>query len=184
MNLRYQDNLGHLNGYDFFNVSDQSNFQSDNPSNYYSEHSGSHVFETYCSNSQGGEIFYPETGGHIIDDSECMQYGDCEFLTLEGDSYYFLYSSASTVVTQSQCIEYSNESDEIITRFIPAQIRLESDAFVPMNNFISSSILYLPNSNCSSTGNSCPSTSIVSRLIFLLLNGEFSIILFIYQWPK
>ena len=141
MNLRYQDNLGHLNGYDFFNVSDQSNFQSDNPSNYYSEHSGSHVFETYCSNSRGGEIFDPETGSHIIDDSECMQYGDCEFLTLEGDSYYFLYSSASTVVTQSQCIDYSNESDEIITRFIPAQIRLESDAFVPMNNFISSSIL-------------------------------------------
>ena len=98
MNLRYQDNLGHLNGYDFFNVSDQSNFQSDDPSNYYSEHSGSHVFETYCSNSRGGEIFDPETGSHIIDDSECMQYGDCEFLTLEGDSYYFLYSSASTVV--------------------------------------------------------------------------------------
>ena len=45
MNLRYQDNLGHLNGYDFFNVSDQSNFQSDNPSNYYSEHSGSHVLK-------------------------------------------------------------------------------------------------------------------------------------------
>ena len=133
MNLRYQDNLGHLNGYDFFNVSDQSNFQSDNPSNYYSEHSGSHVFETYCSNSRGGEIFDPETGSHMIDNTECMQYGDCEFLTLEGDSYYFLYSSASTVVTQSQCIEYSNESDEIITRFIPAQIRLESDAFVPVS---------------------------------------------------
>ena len=114
MNLRYQDNLGHLNGYDFFTVSDQSNFQSDNPSNYYSEHSGSHVFETYCSNSQGGEIFDPETGSHIIDDTECMQYGDCEFLTLEGDPYYFLYSSASTVVNQSQCIEYSNLSDEIV----------------------------------------------------------------------
>ena len=141
LNFRYQDNLGHLNGYDFFNVSDDSNFMSDNPSNYYSEHSGSHVIETYCSNSKGGEIFSSETGEHIIDNIECIQYGDCEFLTTDGDSYYILYSSASLSITENQCIDYGNENTEIITRFIPAQIRNQSDSFVPMNNFKSSSVL-------------------------------------------
>ena len=71
LNYRYQNNLGHLNGYDFFNVSDQSDFSADNSANYYSEHSGSHVIETYCSNYQGGEIFNPGTSDQITDASEC-----------------------------------------------------------------------------------------------------------------
>ena len=80
LNVRYQDNLGHLNGYDFFNVSDASDFSADNPDNYYSQHTGNHVHESYCSNSEGGEILNPETGEHITSDYECVQFGDCELI--------------------------------------------------------------------------------------------------------
>ena len=38
-----------------------------------------HMFLKHIVQIQGGEIFDQETGNHIIDDFECMQYGDCEF---------------------------------------------------------------------------------------------------------
>tara|TARA_Y100001970_G_scaffold137457_2_gene169177 strand:+ start:7895 stop:10909 length:3015 start_codon:yes stop_codon:yes gene_type:complete len=141
LNSRYQDNLGHLNGYDFFNVSDRSNFMADNPSNYYSEHSGSHVIENYCSNSKGGEIYDVETGAHITDESECMQYGDCELIPYDIlDEPLFFYSGAQFLIDENACINLGIDY-EMSPRFIPAQIRYKNDSFVPMNNFVSSSIL-------------------------------------------
>ena len=164
LNYRYQDNLGHLNGYDFFNVNDLSDFSSDDSTKYYSEHSGSHVIETYCSNSKGGEIYYPNTAEHITDPDECAEYGDCEviagicydengqFLSISNGSEceigYFqttsdiIISNNHTIMTEQICSEYSLEHQNFITtRFIPAKIRDKHDSFVPMNNFKSSSIL-------------------------------------------
>ena len=141
VNSRYQNNLGHLNGYDFFNVEDQSDFMYDNPSNYYSEHSGSHVIETYCSNSKGGEIYNPETGEHIMEEFECIQYGDCEFIPInEEEEYLLFYSGAQSLIDEIGCIDLGNYYGRT-ARFIPAQIRLKEDNFVPMNNFIASSML-------------------------------------------
>ena len=37
-NFRTQDNLNHLNGYHYFNVTDSSDFSQDNPADWYSEH--------------------------------------------------------------------------------------------------------------------------------------------------
>ena len=140
-NSRYQDNLGHLNGYDFFNVYNQSDFMADNPSNYYSEHSGSHVVQTYCSNSLGGEIYNSETGEHITEEVICMQYGDCELISYDNnEESLFFYSRAQSPIDENICIDLGLEYDKI-SRFIPAQIRLENNSFIPMNNFISSSIL-------------------------------------------
>lgn len=76
-NYRFQDNLNHLNGYHYFNVSDSSNFYSDNSSLWYSEHTGTHVQETYCSDSFGVPVT-DSNGGFIKDLNECEQnYGEC-----------------------------------------------------------------------------------------------------------
>ena len=141
LNSRYQDNLGHLNGYDFFNVSDRSNFMADNPSNYYSEHSGSHVIENYCSNSKGGEIYDIETGNHIIEESECIQYGDCELIPYDIlEEPLIFYSGAQSLIDDNECINLGIYY-EMLPRFIPAQIRYKNDNFISMNNSTSSSIL-------------------------------------------
>tara|TARA_Y100000996_G_scaffold23308_1_gene16821 strand:+ start:276 stop:3299 length:3024 start_codon:yes stop_codon:yes gene_type:complete len=76
-NYRYQDNLNHLNGYHYFNVSDSSNFYSDNSSLWHSEHTGSHIEESYCSDSSGIAVV-DNNGNSINDSSECEQnYGIC-----------------------------------------------------------------------------------------------------------
>ncbi|MBI45499.1 MAG: hypothetical protein CMG66_04975 [Candidatus Marinimicrobia bacterium] len=128
LNYRYQDNLGHLNGYDFFNVDDYSNFTADNPKNYYSEHSGSHVIEPYCSNSQGGEIYHPDTGEHILEHSTCSQYGDCEiifggcydnngnFVTPNTDNYDCSHAQGTIFQTDSYIIKTNNQ--DMITQDI------------------------------------------------------------------
>ena len=135
-NYRYQNNLGHLNGYDFFNVSDYSDFSADDSNNYYSEHSGSHILETYCSNSKGGEIYNPITNEHISENSECLQYGDCEVLfggcfneqdiyisdhnnfeCIEGTSFktvpLILYSNNANLITETTCSDYSQVGEMI-----------------------------------------------------------------------
>ena len=45
--------MNHLNGYHYFNTSDSSNFYSDNSSLWYSEHTGGHIQDTYCSDFNG-----------------------------------------------------------------------------------------------------------------------------------
>ena len=82
---------------------------ADNPSNYYSEHSGSHVIEDYCSNSKGGEIYDIETGAHITDESECMQYGDCELIPYDIlDEPLFFYSGAQFLIDENACIRIND----------------------------------------------------------------------------
>jgi outer membrane receptor for ferrienterochelin and colicin len=44
INYRYQDNKGHLNGIRRFKVTDYSDFSSDNPSLWYSEHTGDSAY--------------------------------------------------------------------------------------------------------------------------------------------
>ncbi len=75
-NYRLQDNLNHLNGYHYFNVSDSSSFYQDSPLDWYSEHSGPHVQETYCSDSFGVPILN-ESGDIINNSDECSDYGIC-----------------------------------------------------------------------------------------------------------
>ena len=129
LNYRYQSNLGHLNGYDFFNVSDYSDFSADDSNNYYSQHSGSHVIEAYCSNSVGGEIYSLTSNENIIQESECTLYGDCEVIfggcfddqgvyisghdnyqCIEGTTFKtlptILYSNNENLITESMCSDY------------------------------------------------------------------------------
>ena len=151
MNYRYQNNLGHLNGYDYFNVGDYSNFNADSTFNYYSEHSGSHVMDDYCSNSKGAELLDPVTRQSIDDNSQCQVYGDCEIIYSEiiynGTYSETLYSNSSYMITSDMCssdiFESSSQNSEyfLTTRFIPAQVRIKSDNHIAMNNFISSSYL-------------------------------------------
>ena len=90
LNYRYQNNLGHLNGYDYFNVEDYSNFNADSTFNYYSEHTGSHVIKDYCSNSKGAELLHPITHESITDNIECQAYGDCEIIYSEIIQFDFI----------------------------------------------------------------------------------------------
>ena len=142
LNLRYQDNLGHLNGYDYFNVSDKSDFNS--TTDYVSQHTGSHVVETHCANSNGVELYYPGTVNHITDSSDCGMVGDCEIIY--SDRVDIVESRGNTLVTENDCLTiiYQNNQYEtgfITTRFMPAKIRDKNDSFVAMNSFISSSAL-------------------------------------------
>ena len=75
-NYRFQDNLNHLNGYHYFDVSDSSSFYQDAPSEWYSEHSGEHIQETYCSDLSGVPILN-ESGNTINNVDECANYGVC-----------------------------------------------------------------------------------------------------------
>jgi len=151
LNYRYQNNLGHLNGYDYFNAEDYSNFNADSTFNYYSEHTGSHVIKDYCSNSKGAELLHPITRESITDNIECQAYGDCEIIYSEiiynGTYSQTTYSNGSSMITSEMCsndiFESSSQSSEyfLTTRFIPAQVRSKSDNQIAMNNFISSSYL-------------------------------------------
>ena len=151
LNYRYQNNLGHLNGYDYFNVEDYSNFNADSTFNYYSEHTGSHVIKDYCSNSKGAELLHPITRESITDNIDCQAYGDCEIIYSEiiynGTYSQTTYSNSSSMITSEMCsndiFESSSQSSEyfLTTRFIPAQVRSKSDNQIAMNNFISSSYL-------------------------------------------
>ncbi len=151
VNYRHQDNRGHLNGYDYFNADDYSTFMGDNEENYYSEHTGSHVMENYCSNSKGYMLLDPSTNESIISDSECQQYGDCEIIYSEliynGTYSDIIYSNSSFNITANMCngeiYQSSSEQSEyfLTTRFIPAQIRIKTDNPIYMNNSISTSYL-------------------------------------------
>ena len=151
VNYRHQDNRGHLNGYDYFNADDYSTFMGDNEENYYSEHTGSHVMENYCSNSKGYMLLDPSTNESIISDSECQQYGDCEIIYSEliynGTYSDIIYSNSSFNITANMCngeiYQSSSEQSEyfLTTRFIPAQIRIKTDNPISMNNSISTSYL-------------------------------------------
>ena len=151
LNYRYQDNLGHLNGYDYFNSGDYSNFNADSTFNYYSEHSGSHVMNDYCSNSNGAELLDPVTRETINDNLQCQEYGDCEVIYSEiiynGTYSEIMHSNSSYMITADMCSNDIFESSSqnsgyfLTTRFIPAQIRSKVDNQIAMNNFISSSYL-------------------------------------------
>jgi len=151
VNYRHQDNRGHLNGYDYFNADDYSTFMGDNEENYYSEHTGSHVMENYCSNSKGYMLLDPSTNESITNDSECQQYGDCEIIYSEviynGTYSDIIYSNSSFNITANMCngeiYQSSSEQSEyfLTTRFIPAQIRIKTDNPIAMNNSISTSYL-------------------------------------------
>jgi len=151
LNYRYQNNLGHLNGYDYFNSGDYSNFNADSTFNYYSEHSGSHVMNDYCSNSNGAELLDPVTRETINDNLQCQEYGDCEVIYSEiiynGTYSEIMYSNSSYMITADMCSNDIFESSSqnsgyfLTTRFIPAQIRSKVDNQIAMNNFISSSYL-------------------------------------------
>ena len=151
LNYRYQNNLGHLNGYDYFNAGDYSNFNADSTFNYYSEHSGSHVIQDYCSNSKGAELLSSTTREPITDNSECQNYGDCEIIYSQiiynGTYSRTLFSNSSNMITSEMCsnqvFESASQSSEyfLTTRFIPAQVRAKTDNHIAMNNFISTSYL-------------------------------------------
>jgi len=151
LNYRYQNNLGHLNGYDYFNSGDYSNFNADSTFNYYSEHSGSHVMNDYCSNSNGAELLDPVTRETINDNLQCQEYGDCEVIYSEiiynGTYSEIMHSNSSYIITADMCSNDIFESSSqnsgyfLTTRFIPAQIRSKVDNQIAMNNFISSSYL-------------------------------------------
>ena len=93
MNLRYQDNLGHLNGYDFFNVSDQSNFQSVGP--YTNE--DNEVKEPW----QGRNISVPE---EEFGDSQLVDFDnrfDCNLVEYDGPSQINSQFQGSTSNTEN-----------------------------------------------------------------------------------
>ena len=187
LNYRYQNNLGHLNGYDFFNVSDQSDFSADNSANYYSEHSGSHVIETYCSNYQGGEIFNPGTSDQITDASECSLYGDCEviFSGCYDENGIFISNSANGScientelqtnsliiksnsqfsITENTCSDYEYINQIIEAQFTNYEVSLlESDVFLT-TRFIPAQIRN-KNDNFIPMNNSI-SSSILGKLTF------------------
>ncbi|NQU66355.1 MAG: TonB-dependent receptor [Candidatus Marinimicrobia bacterium] len=77
MNYRKRENLNHLNGIDYFNVTDSSDFSADIPQAWYSEHTGDHVMEDYCSDDNGAEVLNWQTGEEIVDEAECSEYGVC-----------------------------------------------------------------------------------------------------------
>ena len=53
INYRLEDNYNHLNGIHYLNPNDYSNYLSDSSSSWLSEHTGEHVFETYCMDNKG-----------------------------------------------------------------------------------------------------------------------------------
>jgi len=77
MNYRKQNNQNHLNGINYFSVSDSSDFSADNPYAWYSEHTGDHVMEDYCSDENGVAVVNIYTGETISDEETCSQYGVC-----------------------------------------------------------------------------------------------------------
>ncbi|MBC8479753.1 MAG: TonB-dependent receptor, partial [FCB group bacterium] len=77
MNYRRQDNLNHLNGINYFDVSDSSDFSSDNQYAWYSEHTGDHVIEDYCADDEGVAVLDIMTGEMIYDEATCSTYGVC-----------------------------------------------------------------------------------------------------------
>ena len=77
MNYRQQENLNHLNGVNYFNVADSSDFSADVPEAWYSEHSGDHVMEDYCTDENSVEILNWQTGESITDPDVCASYGVC-----------------------------------------------------------------------------------------------------------
>jgi len=140
LNYRYQDNLGHLNGYDYFRPDDFSNFTADNEENYYSEHTGSHVFKTYCSDLKGVEIFNSTTNETITSKEECESYGACELLGQDEDGNIFI-NEIINPTSLTNCEEMIYNSGVLTTRFIPGQIREKKDNLVAMNNFEATSYL-------------------------------------------
>ena len=131
-NYRYQDNLNHLNGYHYFNVTDSSNFYSDDSSQWHSEHTGSHVQETYCSDSYGINIV-DDNGNSITDLNECEQnYGICnltynscidetngEILANTVDELYCTQTLQGTLTVTQEIIERIHIDDCEVT--IPNQ---------------------------------------------------------------
>ena len=150
VNLRHQDNLGHLNGYDYFNVDNYSNFTADSTFNYYSEHTGSHVIEDYCSNSKGAALTSLEIDNQ--NPSSCEQFGDCEVifneLTYNGSYSIIVYSNNSSLISNEMCAgdiynDYQQlyQDSFVTTRFIKATLRTENNSAIAMNNSASTSYL-------------------------------------------
>ena len=76
-NSRKTINNNHLNGFEYFLVGDSSNYNSDDPAEWYSQHSGEYINESVCMNNYGEQIF--TSIGDVIDNKEdCeIKYGEC-----------------------------------------------------------------------------------------------------------
>ena len=134
INYRLQDNLGHLNGYDYFRPNNFSDFTADNEDNYYSEHTGSHVFNTYCSNSKGAEI-------NLSSIEACEAYGDCELIFVDSEGSIDQQVEIIYSISKLECLTINESANIFTTRFIPAQIRAKENNLFAMNDFITTSYL-------------------------------------------
>ena len=56
LNYRNEKKNNYLNGFDYFTPTDSSSFISNNKSEWYSEHTGDHVFENYCADITGNAV--------------------------------------------------------------------------------------------------------------------------------
>ena len=77
-NFRSQINNNHLNGYHYFNPDDFSSFDTNDESQWYSEHTGDHVFESYCSEESGNAIL--DYSGESVSREDCPDYGSCRVI--------------------------------------------------------------------------------------------------------
>ena len=105
INGRQSINNNHLNGYDYFDVNDSSNYSADDPVDWYSQHSGNYVDESVCMNSSGEEILTKD--GDVIEDSSLCEsvYGECivtlkACLDIVSNEYMFLTNNQNLCQTQ------------------------------------------------------------------------------------
>ena len=155
INVRNQVNDNHLNGYHYFNPNDFSSFDTNDESQWYSEHTGEHVFESYCAEVTGNQIL--DENGNYLSKEECTNYGTCKVIflgcfdamgneiasggdnieqvcqelggTLDYDrkSFYFTYSG----INRPEAISRSN--CDLVSQFLSSQSGFVSTQFVEAN---------------------------------------------------
>ena len=170
LNYRKETKNNYLNGFDYFTPTDSSSFISNNKSEWYSEHTGDHVFENYCADITGNTVL--DNNSLPVSSDNCINYATCEILVAgcfidagieifyngnvifekalcNENGGYISYNEKSFYVNASgypqTCSEaegmYESTPGYISTREISATWRLENDALVPMNGSVNTSFL-------------------------------------------
>lgn len=93
LNYRKQIKNNHLNGYDYFDPNNFSKFISNDSTKWYSEHTGDHVFESYCAEKNTGNAILTSTG-EPVSKVDCNNYATCEMI------FQACYNSLGDVIAQ------------------------------------------------------------------------------------
>ena len=80
LNYRNEKKNNYLNGFDYFTPTDSSSFISNNKSEWYSEHTGDHVFENYCADITGNAVL--DNNSLPVSSDNCENYGTCEMIVI------------------------------------------------------------------------------------------------------